>query len=140
MSKFIVFKKIPHFMPCLNPVEMLKMGVYGGQAYYGVSIPFELVKACKKTGIKPSKVRYHLPDYIGKNQFGVFSVKDYKQWFRWYVGLYYDRQRDVDDADLNIIGWWQDELQKLKKMGYNDTRGQQAMLELAWYYKEPLNF
>lgn len=121
-SKFYQFSDQPDFKPVYSPIEMIKLGVFGGN-YFGNTevnknfkdfVPQEFLKDCKS--ILPG--RYLRPEYKSSvNKYGVKCGMDYAGWmksgwiheqdpygwFNWFINFYYGR-RSLDD-ERQIKRW-----------------------------------
>jgi hypothetical protein len=155
--KYVVFPGSGwgRFTPIFNPIEMLDMGIFGGQI--GVLVPF----------FKPPDPKYgiHISYYLNKerdpkiNQWSVFpdfilnhpSLKRENilthEWFAWYYKIYTSKQKE---PNKDMINYWIRRVKDIYSL-YKETLVKtpesepiinclkQSLLELGWHYEqEPL--
>lgn len=92
------------FKPDLTPLEMLKLGIFGGvyMRDCGQEFPASWFKAAKFSPAKPNK-KYNYFGVMASQSLAVWRAKgwihpdDPRGWFQWYC-RYYMGRRHMDDA------------------------------------------
>lgn len=110
------FSDYPEFIPSFSPIEMINMGVFGGN-YFGNEnvakcwsdyVPKQFLKECQEISIEKITNKTYIPqinkysvscgmDYEGWVKSGWIIEQDPYGWFNWYINFYYGR-RSIDDT------------------------------------------
>jgi hypothetical protein len=113
------FTDFPEFTPSYPPIEMVKMGVFGGN-YFGNQevnknwedyVPTEFVEECTEAILgKITNETYNIHfnkygvncgiDYEGWIKSGWIIEQDPYGWFNWYINFYYGRRSSDDNRQI----------------------------------------
>jgi hypothetical protein len=145
---FIKFEDRSDFTPCYTPVEMFKLGIFGG-TYFKIetNLPEQFIKDTKSLLISESKYsknnnRYgvvsgaSLEWWLEKN---LINSADPNGWVEWYVKFYYGRRHSDDSRQIqrfkSFITRHLAMLRRFETNGKDSVKTKQNLLQWAWDYK-----
>lgn len=133
----------PRFKPSYTPIEMLKMGIFGG-AYWSdpklkkgtPSVIFMLDKTLWGNKEPNKEINYYKvlagSDLKFWNEKNLIHPDDPAGWFQWYCKYYYGRRHEDDKRQ---IGRWRSFVARHGAQAYGKPgreRQKQALLQWAW--------
>jgi hypothetical protein len=147
----IVFKDKLNFTPSYTPVEMFKLGIFGG-AYFQIktNLPKEFLEETKDLLIdnnKPDK-KFNCYKIIGGaslewwKERNLIHVDDPNGWVEWYVKFYYGRRHEDDDRQIkrfrSFVSRHSGMLKAYHEAGRDSIKTKQNLLQWAWNFKDNL--
>lgn len=144
----IHFKDKPNFTPCYTPIEMFKLGIFGG-AYFKIKtdLPEEFIKEAEGLLISENRENKH------SNRYGIISgtslewwlqqnlihKDDPNGWVEWYVKFYYGRRHQDDDRQIKrfraFITRHLAMLRAFEAKGKDSIKTKQNLLQWAWNHE-----
>lgn len=144
----IQFQDRPDFTPTYTPVEMFKLGIFGGN-YFKIKtdLPIEFIK--DSNGLLISEGR----ENKFSNRYGIISGSplewwleqnlihkdDPNGWVEWYVKFYYGRRHQDDDRQIKrfkaFIIRHLAMLRSYQAKGKDSIKTKQNLLQWAWNHE-----
>lgn len=141
----VTFEDRPDFKPCYTPVEMFRMGIFGG-GYFQLEteLPEEFVNDMGPLWPQSSK-----PSHI-KNCYGIIggaSLEWWRQqglihnddpngWVEWYIKFYYGRRHGDDDRQVrrfrSFVTRHLGMLRSYQAKGKDSVKTKQNLLQWCW--------
>lgn len=138
----------PNFKPCYTPVEMFKLGIFGG-AYFKLetNLPDRFINEAKDLLISENR------ENKNSNRYGVISgsslewwmnqklihVDDPNGWVEWYVKFYYGRRHQDDDRQIQrfraFVTRHLGMLRGFESKGKDSVKTKQNLLQWAWNHE-----
>jgi hypothetical protein len=145
---FVRFEDVPEFTPCYTPIEMFKLGIFGG-TYFKIetNLPEDFIKDSE--GLLISETKYNK----NANRYGVVSgasldwwleqnlihKDDPNGWVEWYVKFYYGRRHPDDKRQIKrfraFIIRHLGMLRRFEAKGKDSIKTKQNLLQWAWDHK-----
>jgi hypothetical protein len=144
-NNYIKFEDKPNFIPTLTPVEMFKMGIFGG-GYFQIEteLPEQFINDLKGNwpqNSRPDKNKNYFKIIGGSTlewwqEKNLIHPDDPNGWVEWYVKFYYGRRHTDDDRQIKRfkafivrhIGM----LRSYQRNGSDSNKTKQNLLQWAW--------
>jgi len=144
----IKFEDKPSFTPCYTPVEMFKMGIFGG-GYFQLptNLPQQFITEMGPLwpqNQKPQKEKNFYKIVGGASlewwrEQGLIHPDDPNGWVEWYVKFYYGRRHLDDDRQIgrfrSFIGRHLGMLRSFQSKGRDSIKTKQNLLQWAWNHE-----
>jgi hypothetical protein len=144
----IQFKDRPDFTPCYTPIEMFKLGIFGG-AYFKLetNLPEQFINEAEGLLISENRENKHSNRYgiiSGTSlewwlQQGLIRDEDPNGWVEWYVKFYYGRRHHDDDRQIKrfraFITRHLAMLRAFEAKGKDSIKTKQNLLQWAWNHE-----
>ena len=144
----IYFIGKPNFTPCYTPIEMFKLGIFGG-AYFKLEtkLPEQFLEDAKDLLIAENR------ENKNSNRYGVISGSDLEWWtnqklihkddpngwVEWYVKFYYGRRHEDDDRQIQrfraFVTRHLGMLRGFEAKGKDSLKTKQNLLQWAWNHE-----
>ena len=145
-NKMVYFEDAKDFTPCYTPVEMFKMGIFGG-SYFQIKtqlpLDFEEELGGIEYGRKEDKNKNYYRTISGsslewwKNQ-GLIHEDDPNGWVEWYIKFYYGRRHPDDSRQIqrfkSFISRHMGMIRSYETKGKDSPKTKQNLLQWAWDY------
>jgi hypothetical protein len=147
----IDFKDRPDFTPCYTPVEMFRLGIFGGTYFkLPTDLPAQFVKESEGLALSGTRADKHKNHYgilsgsplewwLGK---GLIHPDDPNGWVEWYTKFYYGRRHEDDGRQIQrfraFITRHVAMLRAYQAKGKDSLKTRQNLLQWAWdHEKDP---
>jgi hypothetical protein len=145
-NKMVYFEDAKDFTPCYTPVEMFRMGIFGG-SYFQIQtdLPSDFIDELGEIeyGNKEDKNKNFYGVVSGsslewwKNQ-GLIHKDDPNGWVEWYVKFYYGRRHPDDSRQIqrfkSFISRHMGMIRSYETKGKDSPKTKQNLLQWAWDY------
>lgn len=144
----IYFIGKPNFTPCYTPIEMFKMGIFGGTYFkLETKLPDKFLEESKGLLISENK------ENKLNNRYGVISGSslewwlqqnlihkdDPNGWVEWYIKFYYGRRHEDDDRQIQrfraFVTRHLGMLRGFEAKGKDSLKTKQNLLQWAWNHE-----
>ena len=151
-EKMVYFEDEKDFTPCYTPVQMFKMGIFGG-SYFQIQTHLPSDFLDEIGGIEYGRKENKNENFYGvisgsslewwKNR-GLIHKDDPNGWVEWYIKFYYGRRHQDDKRQIRRfksfvsrnMGMVKGYLKKEK----NSPKTNQNLLQWGWDYKVDLKY
>lgn len=144
----ITFKDKPHFVTCYTPIEMFKLGVFGG-AYFQLEteLPQSFIDEAGESLTwmqKPDKKNNCYGVISGSSlewwtEMNLINAEDPNGWVEWYIKFYYGRRHLDDERQIqrfrSFIARHVGMMRSYESMGRDSAKTKQNLLQWAWDYR-----
>ena len=133
------------FTPCYTPVEMFRMGIFGGGYFQiGTTLPGQFLREMGPMWpqcSKPDRARNHHRIIGGASlewwmEQGLIHPDDPNGWVEWYVKFYHGRRHPDDDRQVrrfrSFVTRHLGMLRAYQAKGRDSAKTKQNLLQWAW--------